>query len=60
MELRKAYTISYGATKKIRPPRHIAQLSIWKGGLGILDIHTHLNCLKDIWIQRSLNPTSAL
>ena len=46
--------------KKIRSHRNLAPLSIWKGGLGILDIHTQLNSLKSIWIQRSLNPTNAL
>ena len=46
--------------KKIRPPRHLFQLPIWKGGLGILDIDTQLNSLKIKWIQRLLNSNSAL
>ena len=46
--------------KKIRPPRHLAQLSIWIGRLGILDIKTQLNSLKIKFIQRLLNPTNAL
>ena len=29
--------------KNIRPPRHLAQLPIWKGRLGILDIDTQLD-----------------
>ena len=32
--------------KKIRPPRHLAQLPIWKDGLGILDVDIQLNSLK--------------
>ena len=46
--------------EKIRPPRHLAQLSIWKGGLGILEMGTQLNSLKIKWIQKLLNPTNAL
>ena len=30
--------------EKTRPPRHQAQLSMWRGGLGILD--TQLNSVK--------------
>ena len=41
-------------------PRHLAQLSIWMIGLGILDIKTQLNSLKIKWIQRLLNLTNAL
>ena len=41
------------------PPRHLIQLSIWKGGIGILDIDTQSNSLKTKWIQRLLNPTNA-
>ena len=41
-------------------PRHLAQLSIWTIGLGILDIKTQLNSLKIKWIQRLLNLTNAL
>ena len=29
--------------KKIWPPRHLAQLSIWMSGLGVLDIVTPFN-----------------
>ena len=46
--------------EKIHPPRHLVQLPIWKGGLGILDIDTQLNFLKVKLIQRLLNSTSAL
>ena len=46
--------------EKIQPPRHLAQLSIWMIGLGILDIDTQLNYLKVKWIQRLLNLTNAL
>ena len=45
--------------KKVRPPWHLVQISILKGGLGILDIDTQLNSLKTKWIQRLLNPTNA-
>ena len=38
----------------------LAQLSIWRGGLGILDIDTKLNSLKIKWIQRLLNPYNDL
>ena len=41
-------------------PRHLAQLSIWRGGLGILDIDTQLNFLKIKWIERLLNSIAAL
>ena len=44
----------------MQPPRHIAQLSIWKGRLGILNIDTQQNSLKIKWIQRLLNPTNAV
>ena len=45
--------------KKMRPPRHLIQLSIWKDGLGILDIDTQLNSLKTKWIHRLINRTNA-
>ena len=45
--------------KKMLPPRHLAQLSIWRGGLGILDIETQLNYIKIKWIQRLLNLNNA-
>ena len=38
----------------------LVQLSIWSGGLDILDIDTNLNSLKIKWIQRLLNPTNTL
>ena len=38
----------------------VAQLSIWRSGLGFLDKDTQLNSLKRKWIQRLLNPTNAL
>ena len=43
---KKIYTVSSGTTKKLRPPRHLVQLSILKGWLGMLDIDTQLNSLK--------------
>ena len=46
--------------QKIRPPRYLAQISIWMIGLGILDTETQLNSLKIKWIQRLLNPTNSL
>ena len=46
--------------KKIRPPRHLGQLSILRVGLGILDIVAQLKSLKIKWIQRLLNLTNAL
>ena len=46
--------------EKKRPPRHLAQLSIWTIGLDILDIETQLNSLKIKWIQKLLNPINAL
>ena len=56
----KEYTIFSGTAKKVRLPRHLALLSIWRGGLGILDIDTQLNSSKVKWIQRLSNPTNAL
>ena len=41
----KEFTISCGSEKK-RPPRYVGQLSILRGGLGILDISTQLNSIK--------------
>ena len=38
--------------EKIRPSRHLLQLSIWMSELGILNIETQLNSLKIDWIQR--------
>ena len=47
--------------KKMQPPRHLAQLSIWSGELVILDIDIQLNALKiKKWFQSFLNPTNAL
>ena len=46
--------------QKMRPLRHLIQLSTWNGGLGILDVDSQLNSLKTKWIQRLLNPTNAL
>ena len=54
------YTISSGTGKKIRPLRHLAQLYLYRSGLGVLDIETQLNSLKTKWIKRLLNPTNAL
>ena len=38
--------------RDIRTPRHLPQLSIWRCGLGILDMDTQLNSLKTKWIYR--------
>ena len=38
--------------RKIHPPRHLVQLPIWSGGLGVLDIDTQLNALRIKWIRR--------
>ena len=46
--------------EKIQRPRYLAQLSIWRGGLGILDIDTQLNYIKIKWIQMLLSSTNAL
>ena len=46
--------------EKICPPRHLVQLPIWKGRLGILDIDIQLNALKIKWIQRLLNSDNAV
>lgn len=46
--------------KKIHPRRHLIQLPIWKGEVGILDIDTQLNSLKIKRIQRLFHPTNAL
>ena len=43
---KKEYPIS-SRTEKIRPPRHLDQLSISRGGLGILDIDTPLGLSKN-------------
>ena len=45
--------------QKMRPRRHLVQLSTWKGWLGILNIYSHLNSIKTKWIHRLLNPTNA-
>ena len=37
--LKKEYTISSG-TGKMQPPRHLAELCIWKNGLGVFYIDT--------------------
>ena len=47
-------------SKKIRPPRHLAQLSSWKGGVGSLYIDNELHSSKIKWIQSLSNPTNAL
>ena len=52
------YTIPKFINKKIEIT--IAQLSVWKCGLSILDIDTQLNSLELPWIYRLLNPTNAL
>ena len=49
-KLKKEYMISSGTAKKNKKPRNLPQHSIWRGGLGILDINTQLNSLKIKWI----------
>ena len=39
----------------MQPPRHLAQLSICRVRLGILDIDTQGNYIQVKWIQRLLN-----
>ena len=51
--------MSSETTKKLRPPKHLVQLSILDIGIGTLDKDTQLNSLKTKWTQKSLNPTSA-
>ena len=46
--------------KKIRPSRHLVQLPIERGELGILDIDTQLNSLKIKCVQSLFHPTNAL
>ena len=46
--------------EKMQPPRHLAQLSIWRDRLSILNIDTQLNYKKIKWIQKLSNPTNAL
>ena len=41
--MKKEHTTSSG-TGKIQPPRQLAKLSIWRGGLGIFDLDPQLNC----------------
>ena len=52
------YTIPKFVKEKIE--KTIAQLSIWKCGLGILDIVTQLKSLELKWIYRLFNPTNSL
>ena len=40
--MKKEHITSSG-TGKMRSPRHLAKLSIWRGGLGIFDIDPQLN-----------------
>ena len=46
--------------KKIRPSRHLVQLPIERGELGILDIDTQLNSLKIKCAQSLFHPTNAI
>ena len=46
--------------KKVGLPWHVAQLHIWKGGIGTLDTDTQLNSTKIKQIQSLLNPTNVL
>ena len=59
-EIERIYDFLWNRKKKMQPSRHLAQLSIWKGGIGILDIDIQLNFLRIKWIQKLLNPTNAL
>ena len=52
--------MSSGTEKNMTLEAHIAQLSIWRGGLSVLDIETQLNSLKVKLLQRLLNFTNAL
>ena len=52
------YTIPKFTKKEIE--KTIAQLSIWKCRLGILDIDNQLNSLELKWIQGLLNSISSL
>ena len=52
--------IYYSKIYQEKIEKTIAQLSIWKCGLGILDKDTQLNSLELLWISRLLNPTNAL
>ena len=56
---RKEYKTSPRETNNATP-KHLSQLPIWKGGLGILDIDTQLNPLIIKWIQTLLNSANAL
>ena len=46
--------------EEIQTARYLAQLSLWRVRLGILDIDIQLNYIKIKWIQRLLNPTNAI
>ena len=59
-EIYKKWIYDFLWKEKIRPPRHLAQLSILTIGLDILDIETQLKSLKIKCIQRLLNPNNAL
>ena len=37
--------------EKIQPPRHLAKLSIWRGGLGISDIDTQINYIRRMHLK---------
>ena len=49
-------------TKKIKVSRHLVQLFIWRGRLGIFDIITQVNTLKNKYKynQKLMNETNAL
>ena len=48
--LKKEHTTSSG-TGKLQPPRHLAKLSIWRGGLGIFDIDPQLNYIIRMYLK---------
>ena len=54
----KKYMIWSRTGKKMQPCRHLAQLSIWIGGLCTLESQS--NSLKIKWILRLLIPTNTL
>ena len=45
--------------EKIQPPRHLAKLSIWRGGLGISDIDTQINYIRRMHLK-VINRNNAL
>ena len=48
--LKKEHTASSG-TRKRQPPRHLAKLSIWRGGLDIFEIDPQLNYIIRMYLK---------